>query len=282
MRILLLALLLPAAAMAGPVDYTPPPGDNSQAITPASVVASGGVTAATLSASTATLSLSGANSGALFPYSPLMVFGNANTYLQFVLQNISNGNNASGDIVLVNDLGGDTSYYLDIGANSSKFSQAGQTVEASSSTFLASSDSDLILWAGTNGGLNNGASETVIIGSSNPVTGNRAAVFSSSTVNVLAPLTISSAAIMGLHVSTQAAGGAGIAVTALCQTNVYPAGTTFVVSGGCGCTGVVAATNLISQPNCQTTGCIATGWTCQETGGTGATCTAQVICSRAQ
>lgn len=162
MKALFLALLLPASiALAGPVDYTSPPSDNSQAITPA-----------TVSASTGIFALSGANSSSLFPYSPLMVFGNANTYLQFVIQNLSNGNNASSDFILTNDLGADTSYYLDIGINSSKFSQATQTAEASSSTFVGSSDSDLLLWAGMNGGLNGAVNERLIFGSSNPVTAN--------------------------------------------------------------------------------------------------------------
>lgn len=238
------------------------------------------ITPLTVSASTGTFALSGATTSA-FPYSPLMVLGNANTYLQMVIQNLSNGNNASGDLVITNDLGNDGAFYLDMGINSSKFSQAGQSVEASSSTFLASSDSDLVLWAGTNGGANNAASETVIIGSSNPVTGNRAAVFSVSSITLIAPVTVSSAAFLGTHVSTQTAGGAGSAVTALCANPNFPSGT-YATGGGCSCTGGVAITGTTSTPNCVTANCVATGWTCQQPGGTGGACAAFANCSRAQ
>ncbi len=236
-----------------------------------------------IATSTQTITINGAVADPnQYPTTPLLILGNSNTYQQIVLQNLSNGTNASGDLVLVNDLGGDTSYYFDLGINSSKFSQAGQTVEASSSTFLASSDSDLVLWAGTNGGLNKGASETIILGSSNPVTGNRSAVFSSSTINMIAPVTISSAAFLGVHVATQTAGGAGASVTALCQTNVFAPGTTFALGGGCSCASAVGETSNIGIPNCATTGCVPTGWTCQIAGGTGGQCSAYAICSRAQ
>lgn len=91
-----------------------------------------------------------------------------------------------------------------------------------------------------------------------------------------APVTISSAAFVGLTVSTQAAGGAGASVTALCPANK------FAVGGGCNCTGGVSVTGTISEPNCVTAGCVASGWTCQEPGGTGGACAARVLCSRLQ
>lgn len=94
---------------------------------------------------------------------------------------------------------------------------------------------------------------------------------------VNAPVTISSAAFVGVEVSTETAGGAGAAVTALCRT---PG--TFAIGGGCNCTGAVAPTGETSEPNCVTAGCIPTGWTCQEPGGTGGACAARVICSRLQ
>lgn len=173
-----------------------------------------------LAVSTGTFSLSGAAGLSSFPYSPLAVFGNANTYLQEVIQNLSNGANASGDLILTNDLGGDTSYYLDIGVNSSKFSQTGQTAEASSSTFVSSSDSDLLLWAGTNGGLNSAASESVIFGSSNPVTANRAMVIAPATasgpgaVTVLSSMTVSAAfGVLGTTMTVATTG----AITATSQ-----------------------------------------------------------------
>lgn len=229
-----------------------------------------------VNASTITISLNAASNPGTFPYSPLMIFGNANTYLQEVLQNLSNGNNASGDIIITGDLGNDSAFYLDMGVNSSKFSQAGQSVEASSSTFLTSSDADLVLWAGTNGGANAAASETVILGSSNPVTGNRAAVFSSSTVSIFPPVTFSTTVYAGVALSTQAAGGAGALVTVSCPASTY------ALSGGCSCGSIIAETSVINMPFPTLTqaGAMPTGWQCQAAGGTGGLCSAYVICSR--
>lgn len=107
-----------------------------------------------------------------YPSSPLVFVGNTNTYLQLVGQNLSNGASASTDLSLTNDLGSDTSYYFNAGINSSKFSIAGQSAEVSSSAYVTSSDSDLVVWAGTNGGLYGAKNERLIFGSSNPVTGN--------------------------------------------------------------------------------------------------------------
>lgn len=90
-------------------------------------------------------------------------------------------------------------------------------------------------------------------------------------------ISVSSAAFVGVTVSTQAAGAAGDPVTALCKV----AGT-FALGGGCNCGTIVAATSFISVPNVVTAGGIATGWTCQVAGGTGGACSAYVICSRLQ
>lgn len=90
------------------------------------------------------------------------------------------------------------------------------------------------------------------------------------------PVTFSSAVFVGLAMSTIAAGGAGVSVTALC-----PAGK-FATGGGCNCTGGVAVTGTTADFNCLTAGCVPTGFTCQEPGGTGGACSAYVMCSRAQ
>lgn len=173
MRRAILAMLLAGPACAGTMVV----GGNSASID--SAISGTPITPSLITTSTGIFSEGAIDNSSMFPYSPLQIFGNANTYLQEVIQNTSNGTNASGDIVLVNDLGGDTSFYLDIGANSSKFSQVGQTIEAASSTFITSSDSDLIIWAGTNGGLNGAATERIVIGSSNPVTANASVLISS-------------------------------------------------------------------------------------------------------
>lgn len=90
------------------------------------------------------------------------------------------------------------------------------------------------------------------------------------------PVTVSSAAFIGISLSTETAGSAGTAVTALC-----PAGTV-ATGGGCSCSGGVAVTGSVGKFNCATAGCQPSGYTCQEPGGTGGACSAQVSCSRIQ
>lgn len=127
-----------------------------------------------IDASTITLTQNGVVPNS-YPNAPILFSGKTNNYLQLVGQNLSNGANASTDISLTGDLGSDMSFFVNIGINSSKFSQTGQSAEKSSSTYVTSSDSDLLLWAGTNGGLNSAQSESLIFGSSNPVSANIAA-----------------------------------------------------------------------------------------------------------
>ena len=98
------------------------------------------------------------------------------------------------------------------------------------------------------------------------------------TESVTGAVSFSSAVFVGVSISSASAGGAGAAVTALCNLK----GLNFAVGGGCSCTGAVGITSVINEPNVTTPGGIATGWTCQDAGGTGAACAAFVICSRLQ
>jgi hypothetical protein len=140
-----------------------------------------------------------------YPTFSTLMTGNVNSYFQWVMQNLFTGNAASTDLSLTNDLGSDTSYYLDIGINSSQYSQSAFSAEPSSATYVASSDSDLFLWAGTNGGLYGAQNERLVFGSSNPVTGNIAAILYPATASGPGPwlfkssVTITAAA--GLNVS---------------------------------------------------------------------------------
>lgn len=75
-----------------------------------------------------------------------------------------------------------------------------------------------------------------------------------------------------------AAGGAGAVATATCGA------LSFALSGGCSCTGAVAVTGVVNMlaPTVSAGGAMPTGWQCQQTGGTGAVCTAYVMCSHLQ
>lgn len=82
--------------------------------------------------------------------SPLQVIGNVNSYLQANIQNFSNGNNASGDLVLTSNMGGNTTFYANLGINSSGFNQSSFSAAPSSWTYLFSSDAGMLLGAGMN------------------------------------------------------------------------------------------------------------------------------------
>lgn len=102
-------------------------------------------------------------------------------------------------------------------------------------------------------------------------------ITATSGLTVTTGTTLSGAAFVGVAVSSQTRGAAGASVTATCYTQG-----TFAIGGGCDCTVEVAETSKLSVPNCQTQGCVPTGWTCQSVGGTGGQCVAYAICSRLQ
>lgn len=97
-----------------------------------------------------------------------------------------------------------------------------------------------------------------------------------STLTFAGGIDVSSASYFGVQYSTQAAGGAGAAVTALCNSG------RFVMSGGCECSGGVAVTGFVARPSGVIAGGMPTGWTCQQPGGTGGACAAFAICSTIQ
>lgn len=95
--------------------------------------------------------------------------------------------------------------------------------------------------------------------------------------NAATSINVNGASFLGLSISTAAAGGAGSLVTVTCA-----ASSSFALSGGCSCTGGVATTAEINMPNPTMTvpGTMPTGWQCQQSGTTGGTCAAFVLCSK--
>ena len=109
------------------------------------------------------------------------MFGDANTYVQQYIQNQNSGSDASADYVALNDIGTDSTYYVDMGMNSSGYSSATFQIYtpnsgyvysigggSTSKMFVGSADDDLILHAGgfapTNIGLTvSGTDQTVAI-----------------------------------------------------------------------------------------------------------------------
>ena len=132
-------------------------------------------------------------------------------------------------------------------------------------------------------GLNTGGSNVnlaIVDGSNNvklgDVSANSNDTYVQSSNNIRLNTGTSSGIYTGITLSTQTAGTAGSLVTVSCAANYY------VISGGCTCTGGVAATGFVNMPYPSITvaGSMPTGWQCQETGTTGGACSAYAICSK--
>ncbi len=176
MRSLLLLLALAVPAKAGVMTT----GNNTR-----TVVAD--LSGQTITPSTIVVLQDGtnANQASIYPNAPLVMLGNANSYLQAVIQNLNNGTLAQSALVLTGDLGTDTSYYFNLQKSNSRFSNSSYAVFPASSAVMYDSDSPIYIWADTNGS-QYGGSGHVIIGSSIAVSGNTAMDISSRVVNVSA------------------------------------------------------------------------------------------------
>lgn len=77
---------------------------------------------------------------------PLKITGNENSFYQANIMNRSNGASASSDWVATNDLGSDTSGYVNMGINSSGYVSAAYDFTQSSGAYIYSSDRDLAIF----------------------------------------------------------------------------------------------------------------------------------------
>ena len=69
-------------------------------------------------------------------YFGTQINGNSNSFFQISTQNQSNGTNASSDVVAHNDIGTDTSFYVDLGINSSKYNDPAYTIMKANDAYL--------------------------------------------------------------------------------------------------------------------------------------------------
>jgi hypothetical protein len=94
------------------------------------------------------------------------------SYLQQILQNKSNGVDASTDLVVTNNLGTDSTNFGDFGINSSAFTGSG-SLSLANATYLYSSNGDLVLGTFTANGIrfvvNNSATDAMFIDSNGRV-----------------------------------------------------------------------------------------------------------------
>jgi hypothetical protein len=77
--------------------------------------------------------------------------GTVNSYLQVNIQNKSNGANASSDYVATADNGTDTTNYIDLGINSSGYSQAGYDIIGAGDGYLYTNGGNLAIGTQTSG-----------------------------------------------------------------------------------------------------------------------------------
>jgi hypothetical protein len=94
----------------------------------------------------------GPSGGYNFPNSPVCIgYSGPNTYIQSIIQNQNSGNAASSDFVAVADNGNDTTFYVDLGINSSTYSEATYNISGANDSYLFALGGNLVLATGTAG-----------------------------------------------------------------------------------------------------------------------------------
>jgi hypothetical protein len=94
----------------------------------------------------------GPSGGAGYPNSPICaIFSGPNIYLQEVIQNRNSGNASSSDFVAVADNGTDTTFYIDLGINSSTYSDAAYNITRANDSYLIAVGGDLVITTATAG-----------------------------------------------------------------------------------------------------------------------------------
>jgi hypothetical protein len=83
------------------------------------------------------------------PNAPLQIVGEANSYLQANIQNMSTGGSASSDWIATSNIGSDTTYYVDLGINNSGFSNGQFTIAGANEAYLYSQSTSLAIGIGT-------------------------------------------------------------------------------------------------------------------------------------
>ena len=122
----------------------------SSALAGNTVTAATSVTGATITAngSIAASATTGAINYGTLSYSDVNIFSSyaasTNSYVQKILQNKSNGSNASTDFIVSNDQGTASTYYGDFGINSSTYTGVGP-FQASNAVYLYAQSSDLVV-----------------------------------------------------------------------------------------------------------------------------------------
>ena len=117
-----------------------------------------------------------------FQNSVIQSDGNINSYLQIVNKNHNTGANASTDFVAANDIGSDETNYVDLGINSSNYSNPDYSVGSANDAYLYVNGGNLTVGTQT-------ATKNVVIHTGGTTSGNIRATFSDSGLNVVSNVT---------------------------------------------------------------------------------------------
>lgn len=160
-------------------------------------------------------------------------YGNQNSYVQVVMQNVNNGTRSSSDYVLENDLGDEVSNYVDLGINSSNYNDPAYSAMGAGDAYLYTANNDLVIGTADTGGairfitsgLTNTQIRAVIDGDGNVGIGNtapNAKLQVTGTANISGLTTISANLVLGAALSANGSTGtAGWALRSGGTGNVY-------------------------------------------------------------
>ena len=84
-----------------------------------------------------------------YPNAIIQVDDSLNSYAQIISQNHNTGTQASTDYVAVNDAGNDSSYYIDMGINSSNYSNTQWTISGPNDAYLYNANGNLTIGTST-------------------------------------------------------------------------------------------------------------------------------------
>lgn len=78
--------------------------------------------------------------------------GNQNSYVQVVMNNVNNGTRSSSDFVAENDIGDESSNYVDLGINSSNYNDTAFSAMGAGDAYLYTANNDLVIGTADTGG----------------------------------------------------------------------------------------------------------------------------------
>ncbi len=147
--------------------------------------------------------------------------GNANSYVQRIIQNANAGASASADIIVSNNLGAAGSYYGDFGINSSTFSGTG-SFSLPNATYLYAANGDLVIGTYTANGIHivvgNGATDSASVASSGLWTFNQGVNLAGTT----SPMELAGSVGLSGQVFTSSGPGATPTWSSAGSSMVYP------------------------------------------------------------